>query len=68
MNDLKAWMIALQILGPVITIGVLLLANARAGARQEERVKGLGRALDTDRKKNTEDHDRFYDHILNQRG
>ena len=68
MSDPKFWMIALQVGGHALTIGALLLANARAGARQEERVRGLSRALDTHQKNNAADHERFYSHIVNPGG
>ena len=67
MNETQIWLIiGLQIGGHVVTVGALMLANVRAAGRTEERVKGLGRALDSHKEGNENDHDRFQRHLEDQ--
>jgi len=56
MMGFQTTMIVMQVAGVVVTVGILLLANARSSGRLEEKVHGLSRAMDNHQAINQREH------------
>ena len=59
MTEFQIVWIVMAGMGHLVTMGVVLLSNARQSGRMEEKVRGLSRALDTHREENQMDHNRY---------